>query len=290
MSFRGKKVLVTGGAGFVGSHLVERLLANGAEVTVFDNLFTGQKCSVPVGANLIVGNTRQINELVSEDQDFIFHLGEYSRVEQSFDDIDIVFEANLASIYSVLKLCRKCKAKLIYAGSSTKFGDDGETRFQSPYALTKSINTDVVKTYCDWFKLDFVITYFYNVYGEREISHGRYATLIAKFLSMKREGECELPVVSPGTQLRNFTHVNDIVEGLVLVALEGHGDGYGIGSNEAVSVLEVVQLLGCVPRMLETRRGNRMSAPVNSAMTKELGWCANSNLKDYLLKELSTDA
>lgn len=290
MTFSKKKVLVTGGAGFVGSHLVERLIALDAVVTVFDNLSTGQECNIPQGASLIIGESRQINDLVSDAQDFVFHLGEYSRVEQSFEDIDIVFEANLASIYSVLKFCSRSKAKLVYAGSSTKFGDDGETRFQTPYALTKSLNTEVVKAYCDWFDLEFAITYFYNVYGEREISCGKYATLVAKFLEMRKQGIKELPVVSPGTQLRNFTHVDDIIDGLILVASHGQGDGYGIGSDEALSVLEVVQMLGCSPIMIEERRGNRKSAPVNSAMTKKLGWSPSSNLKDYISQELSSNA
>lgn len=290
MDFMKKKILVTGGAGFVGSHLVERLIADGAIVTVFDNFFTGHKRNIPKGAKVIMGEARQINELVSGTFDLVFHLGEYSRVEQSFEDIDIVFESNLASIYSVLKFCNRSKAKLVYAGSSTKFGDDGETRLQSPYALTKSLNTEVVKTYCNWFDLDFAITYFYNVYGEREISEGKYATLIGKFLLMKKQGAKELPIVLPGTQQRNFTHIDDIIDGLILVALEGRGDGYGIGSNEAISILEVVKMLGCKPIMLDERRGNRMSAPVNTEMTKQLGWSPKLNLEDYLTRELSLHA
>lgn len=121
-----KKILVTGGAGFVGSHLCERLsLDTNNEVYSLDNYFTGSKDNHVAGVSYINGSTSQINELVNFNPEYIYHLGEYSRVEQSFDDIEKVWQLNKEGTFSVLQFCRKTGAKLIYAGSSTKFGDGG---------------------------------------------------------------------------------------------------------------------------------------------------------------------
>jgi len=287
LSYKKKTILVTGGAGFVGSNLVRALRNDGADVFVLDNLSTGYIDEVVGSQGVVIGEVRDINSLVPVRPDYVFHLGEYSRVEQSFDDIDIVFEANLNSIYSVLKFCRDRSSKLIYAGSSTKFGDGGDTKFQSPYALTKSINTEIVQTFCSWFGMEYAITYFYNVYGQREIATGKYSTVVANFLNLVRSGAKLLPVVRPGTQIRNFTHVSDIVEGLKLVALSGRGDGYGIGSDDAVSILELVEMLGCTPELIPERRGNRISASVNTGKTKALGWLPRRRLQDYIKEEIS---
>jgi UDP-glucose 4-epimerase len=145
---------------------------------------------------------------------------------------------------------------------------------------------ELVKTYCSWFNLDYAITYFYNVYGPREISNGAYSTLIAKYLSLIRSGKETLPVVKPGSQKRNFTHVDDIVEGLILVALNGHGDGYGIGNDQAFTVLEIVEILEKGAEWLPERKGNRMTAPVNTELTKKLGWKCRKDLATYLTEEI----
>ncbi|MDZ7924618.1 MAG: NAD-dependent epimerase/dehydratase family protein [Marinagarivorans sp.] len=101
-----------------------------------------------------------------------------------------------------------------------------------PYAWTKATNiTELVMNYGNWFNVPYAITYFYNVYGEREIQTGKYATLIALFKEKMRKGEA-LTVVSPGSQKRNFTHIDDIIDGLVLVGENGYGDEFGIGSEE----------------------------------------------------------
>lgn len=284
---KNKKVLISGGAGFVGSNLAKFLKKLGAEILIYDNLSTGNIDNVKSFENIVIGETREINEKVKFSPDYVFHLGEYSRVEQSFEDIDITFESNLASIYSVLKFCKENNSKIIYAGSSTKFGDEGSTRWESPYALTKSLNTEVVKTFCEWFDLKYAISYFYNVYGAGEIAEGKHSTVVAKFLKLIKEGNNDLPVVSPGTQERNFTHISDILSGLILVAELGYGDNYGIGSDESYTLFELVDMLEAKPVMLPERRGNRMSAPVNTDKTKDLGWSANTTLQHYLCQELN---
>ena len=274
------KVVVTGGAGFIGSHLCEKLYQLGNDVVSVDNYFTGSVDNHVEGVTYVNGDAAELIELV-DTAEYVFHLGEYSRVEQSFDDIDYVWENNKNGIYGVLKFCKLHNAKLIYAGSSTKYADDGQGPHQSPYAWTKASNTDFVQAYAEWFNLKYAITYFYNVYGPREISSGKYATLIAKFTKQAMNGE-PLTIVSPGTQKRNFTHISDIVDGLIKVGNFGTGDGYGIGNPSAYSVNEVATMFSDKTEMLPMRKGNRMSAPVVTNKVQSLGWQAKVSLVDYV--------
>ena len=278
------KILVTGGAGFVGSNLCEALANNPQnDVYSLDNYFTGSRDNHVAGVTYIEGSTEHIFELINFTPDLIYHLGEYSRVEQSFDDIDKVLLFNKIGTLKVLEFCRKHNCKLVYAGSSTKFGDGGIGKDQSPYAWSKSSNTELIINYGNWYNLNYAIVYFYNVYGKREIRTGKYATLIALFTEKMEKGE-PLTVVSPGTQQRNFTHIDDIVDGLLLVGQKGKGDGYGIGSPETYTVLEIAQLFGGEIQMLPERKGNRMTAEVVTKKTEALGWRAKKHIKDFIEK------
>ena len=281
-----KTIVVTGGAGFVGSHLCERLVKDGHRVISLDNYFTGTPENHIEGVEYRDGHTKDIAALVPETPDLVFHLGEYARTEKSFEDVELVWDLNKAGTVAVLEFCRRRKCKLVYAGSSTKFADCGEGRDQSPYAWSKATNTELVNNYAAWFGLEYAITYFYNVYGPREMS-GPYGTLIRIFTELYRQGQ-PLPIVSPGTQTRNFTHVDDIVSGLVLVAEKGAGDGYGIGADEAYSVKEVAALFGGDSFMIPSRKGNRMTSSVDNAQVKQLGWQQQQKLTDWIEK-IKTD-
>ncbi len=276
-------VLVTGGAGFIGSHLVEALVKDGGyKVYSLDNYFTGSKENHVKGVTYIKGHTKDIHKLVKEIPHIIFHLGEYSRVEKSFDDMDIVWEYNKVGTFAVLQFCRTYNAKLVYAGSSTKFGDGGISRDQSPYAWTKASNTELVRNYSQWYGLKYAITYFYNVYGPREITKGDYATIIGIFKENHIEGK-PFNVVSPGTQIRNFTHVEDIIRGLILVGEKGEGDDYGLGHEEGYSILDLANMFGGEIHMLPERRGNRMNTLVDVVRAqRELNWKAKISLKDHI--------
>jgi len=277
-----KRILVTGGAGFVGSHLCERLAQdNNNDVYSLDNYFTGSENNHVKNVTYIKGSTKDIATLVTFNPDMVYHLGEYSRVEQSFGDIEKVWEYNKDGIFAVLEFVRKAGCKILYAGSSTKFGDGGLGRSASPYAWTKATNTELVMNYGTWFNVPFAITYFYNVYGPREIQTGKYATLIALFKEKKKNGE-NLTIVSPGTQKRNFTHIEDIIDGLVLVGENGYGDEFGIGSGEAYSIKEIAEMFGGDIEMLPERAGNRMIADVISAKTEALGWSPKKKIADYI--------
>lgn len=277
-----KTVLVTGGAGFIGSHLCENLVKKGYKVISLDNYFTGSEDNHVAGVDYRRGDTKDIDRHVKEMPDLVYHLGEYSRVEQSFEDLPLVWEYNKQGTFAVLEFCRRHNCKIVYAGSSTKFGDGGLGRNQSPYAWTKASNTELVRNYGEWFGLNYAITYFYNVYGEREISSGKYATLIALFKEKIKNGE-SLTVVSPGTQVRNFTHVSDIVEGLLLVGERGKGDEFGLGADEGYSILEIAKMFGGQIEMLPERKGNRMSATVETTRSRqELGWYPKYKISQYI--------
>lgn len=281
------KILITGGAGFVGSHLCERLAKlKTNDVYSLDNYSMGSVYNHIDGVTYIKGNSVDIAKLINFSPDIVYHLGEYSRVEQSFDDIKRVWRYNKDGIFAVLEFVRNTGSKILYAGSSTKFGDGGLGRSASPYAWTKASNTELVMNYGNWFNVPYAITYFYNVYGKREIQTGKYATLIALFKEKMKNSE-PLTVVTPGTQKRNFTHIDDIIDGIVLVGENGYGDEFGIGSNEEYTVLEIANMFGGTIKMLPERKGNRMSADVVTIKTQELGWQPKKSIKKYIegLKE-----
>lgn len=280
-----KTILVTGGAGFVGSHLVEALLKSGNDKVIsLDNYFTGSEANHHPGATYLRGETKDIAELLPEKPDIIYHLGEYSRVLTSFDDIPLVWRLNVHGTFAVLEYCRNNGVRLIYAGSSTKFGefdDKSDGQDQTPYAYFKATNTNLVNNYGAWYGLDYAITYFYNVYGGREMTDGKYATLIGIFSRKHRNGE-PLTVVAPGTQLRAFTHVDDTVRGLMLVGEKGKGDGYCIGNAVAYSVMEIAKFFGGEIEMLPAKKGDRNYSKIDPTKMKELGWSPSIDVKDHI--------
>ena len=277
-----KKILVTGGAGFIGSHICEELAKNNKnDVFSLDNYTTGSVSNHIKNVSYIKGNTFDVDKLVPFHPDLIFHLGEYSRVEQSFKDIEKVFKSNIHGTISILEFSKRCNCKLVYAGSSTKFGDGGLGRFSTPYGWSKASNTELIVNYGNWFNITYAITYFYNVYGGREIKSNKYATLIAIFKEQMRKGE-ELTVVSPGNQKRNFTHINDIVSGLIMVGEDGYGDDFGIGHPKDYTVLDIANLFKGKIKMLPERRGNRMTGELVTVKTEKLGWKPTKSIEKYI--------
>ncbi len=277
-----KTILVTGGAGFVGSHLCERLVKNGHRVISLDNYFTGTKENHVPGVEYREGHTKDIEAQVPESPDLMYHLGEYSRVEQSVLEPDVVYDLNTLGTRGIIAFWRKRKCKLVYAGSSTKFGDGGAARETSPYARSKAENSDLVRTTGESEGLPYAVAYFYNVYGPRERA-GVYGTVIEQFKRMYLSGApCAL--VSPGTQERNFTHVEDIVDALILVGERGEGDEHGIGNERAYAIRDVARLFGFADDVVlfPPRPDNRMTSALDAARTRSLGWEARRELESYV--------
>ena len=286
---KNRNVLVTGGAGFIGSALIKEI-SDQNNVTSVDNYFTGSKSNHHPGVRYVEEDAGNINKIFAKESfDIIYHLGEYSRVESSYEDYSLVEKFNILSFPNILNFAKKLDAKIVYSGSSTKFAEYSENDYHSPYAWSKLRNTEYLKHYAKWFGLKYAISYFYNVYGEGELSEGNYSTVVGKFLRLAQEGSNHLPVVSPGTQKRNFTHIKDTISALVLIGEKGEGDGYGIGAEESFSIIELAELIGIAPKMIETRKGNRMSGSLETQKTEMLGWKSKRKLVDYIRKHLNQD-
>jgi UDP-glucose 4-epimerase len=275
-----KLAVVTGGAGFIGTHLCRRLVKDGHRVISLDNYFTGSKDNPVPGVEYREGHTKDIEKHIPETPDLLYHLGEYSRVEVSFKEPALVWDLNKDGTFGVLEFWRKKKTKLIYAGSSTKFGDGGLGRDQSPYAWTKASNTELVRNYGAWFGLTYAIVYFYNVYGPGERA-GTYGTVVEIFRQKAQKGET-LTVEEPGTQTRNFTHVEDIIDGLMLVGEKGEGDDFGIGDEHAYPIIELAKMFGGTIEMRPSGKGNRMNSAIDTSKMRALGWNPKHSLEEYI--------
>lgn len=279
-----KTILVTGGAGFIGSHLCERLVADGHKVISLDNYFTGDREFKVPGVDYREGHTKDIAKHIPETPDIIYHLGEYSRVAESLNEPERVWDFNTIGTAAVLEFCRDRKCKIVYAGSSTKFADareDGTSgRDLSPYTWSKAANTELVRNYGHWYGVPYATAYFYNVYGPRELS-GKYGTVIEIFRQNVLNGVSH-KVNAPGTQRRIYTHVDDTVSALILIGEKGDGDEYGIASSDNYETIEVAQLFGGEIEMMPARSTSRPSAVVDTSKVKGLGWEQMRSLKEYI--------
>jgi UDP-glucose 4-epimerase len=276
-------ILVTGGAGHVGSHVIELLVGSGAgRVISLDNYFTGRIDNHIAGAEYRRGHTKEIAALVPETPDIVYHLGEYARIASSFEDVAMVYDMNIAGTFAVAEFCRtRGVPKLVYAASSTRFAVEGDGRHQNPYSFSKATNVDLLNDYGRWYQLPYAICYFYNAYGPRETGDGKYATLIAKYERLHRAGAA-LPVVRPGTQRRAFTHVRDLARGIILTGERGRGDGYALGALRSYSVLEIANAFGGAVDVIDGYPGRMESENDPTKAREELGWHPTVDVMDYI--------
>ncbi len=296
MATTSKTILVTGGAGFIGTHLCRRLAANDHHVISLDNYFTGSKENHAPGVDYREGHTKDIARRVPEKPDIIYHLGEYSRVAASLDEPQLVWDLNMAGTVGVLEYWRGHGCKLVYAGSSTKFvgvREDGtEGRDLAPYTWAKAANSELVANYHRWYQLPYSIVYFYNVYGPGERAgqfNGAYGTVIETFRQCRLSGKpCEVRL--PGTQTRAFTHVDDTVAGIILAGEKGANDEYGICASEVYSLQDVATMFGGDIKLLPQTKTSRSSGAIDCAKIKALGWQQRRTLTDYIATEVKTAA
>jgi UDP-glucose 4-epimerase len=278
------KILVTGGAGFIGSNLVHKLAAKKEnEIYCLDNFFTGRVSNLHPDVQYFAGDTKNIEDIIHFKPDIIYHLGEYSRISTSFEDIEKIWHFNIDGTFRVLQFCLKHDIKFIYAGSSSIFGNSGEDENLTPYSWTKSKIVELTKNYGEWYGLNYAIAYFYNIYGPGQISCGRYATVIGIFEEQFR-AKAPLTVVAPGTQKRYFTHIEDAVEGLIKIGERGQGDGYYLCDESSLySIEEVAQMFSNDIVYLPEQRGNRkVPAITDNRCSLELSWNAKNKLIDYI--------
>ncbi len=284
-----KTIVVTGGAGFVGSHLCERLALDGHRVISLDNYFTGSVENHVSGVEYRTGHTKDIATLIPETPDVIFHLGEYSRIAPSLNEPAVVWDLNIGGTHGVLEYWREKKCKLVYAGSSTKFVvamEEGqvEGRHRAPYNFAKAANSELVHNYGRWYNLEYSIAYFYNVYGPRERAgqfNGGYGTVVETFR------QCVLNVTpctvnGDGTQTRAFTHVFDTVAALVIIGEKGGREEYAISAKEVYSLNELADMFGIEKTYAPATSSTRSSGADNTSNLEALGWHQQYSLEDYV--------
>ena len=280
-----RSILVTGGAGFVGSNLIKRLSKDYPEAYIvsLDNYFTGSRDNHIPGVKYIYGHTMNSHTLLAKYSfDTVYHLGEYSRVAQSFDDIQMVTDSILGGTPRILELCREWNAKLIYSASSSKLGNDGQDENLSPYAWMKAKMVELIKNYADWYGLEYQINYFFNVYGPGQIMSGDYATVVGIFERQYLAGE-KCTVVKPGIQTRDFTHIDDIIDGVIKSSeyKKGNGEWY-LRSGTSRASIEVAEQFGEWEFIPERPGERNESAHIDNNTNKELGIRPKDRLIEWI--------
>jgi len=279
------KVLVTGGAGFIGMNLIKRLLKEGHEIVSLDNYETGFKENHVENATYIEGDIETILYIDGK-YDLVYHLAALSRIQPSFEDPTETFRVNTQGSQCVAEWARQKNAKVVYAGSSSRWHDP----LQSPYAAFKHMGEEIFKLYRKTYKLNAEICRFYNVYGDGEIVDGDWAAVIGIWRRQVRDGE-KITIVGDGEQRRDFTHVNDIVDALYKVGMSGekHEDAWELGAGINYSINEMFGMFKeRFPHIesiyLPDQPGNyRKTLRENDDTLERLGWQPKDRLKDYIL-------
>ena len=277
------KILVTGGAGFIGTNLIKKLLSKGHNVESIDNYDSGLKENEVDGCNYHTGDIESI-DLMDKDFDMIYHLAGLSRIQPSFKNPTETFRVNTIGTESVCSFAKKINAKVVYAGSSSRWHDP----FQSPYACYKHMGEEICKMYRKVYGMDIEIVRFYNVYGPNEVVNGDWAAVIGIWRRQVMNGE-PITIVGDGNQRRDFTHVIDIVDGLYRVGVgnEKHEDAWELGTGTNYSILEVYEMFkekfGCEKLHIENQKGNYLiTLRENNDAIDRLGWSPENRLKNYI--------
>ncbi len=290
-------IIVTGGAGFVGSNLIELLiLKTKFKIISIDNYSTGTKKNHIKNKRIkyLNKNTKDIFSILKQYRNFIhsiFHFGEFARIYQSFEKMDECLNSNTIGTQEVFRFCVQNKVKLIYSATSASLGGNGKDKNLSPYAFSKAKNIEMLQNLKKWFNFKFEIIYFYNVYGNRQISKGNMATVIGIF-EQAYKNKKPLPVVRPGTQSRRFTHVKDTVETCYFAWKQNKCRHYSISSKKSYSIIEIAKMFNSKIKYIPGRKGERYA----SALTKmNLGNKVHKkfsklSIKDYIDEFLAFNA
>ena len=265
---KNKKILITGGAGFVGTNLIKLFLKKTQyEILSLDNYTSGKKSNHIQNPRVkyIKGSTANIFKLIKYPKQIksIFHFGEFARIYQSFLRMNDCIYSNSIGTNAVFNFCLKHKIKLIYSATSASLGNKGQDKNLSPYSFTKAKNLELLENLKKWFNFKYEIIYFYNVYGPNQISTGPMSTVIGifedQFINKK-----PLTIVKPGTQTRRFTHIDDTVEVCYNAWKKNLCRHYSITSKKSYSIIEVAKMFNSKIKYLDKRPGERYA----SALTK----------------------
>jgi UDP-glucose 4-epimerase len=272
-------VLVTGGAGFVGTNLIKRLLKDGHKVTSIDNYNTGLKLNHQKGCTYLDHDIRNICDYDFIKPDVIFHMAAIARIQPSFKEPEKYIDTNFNGTYKIVKYCTKNNTPLIYAGSSSHHSG----KFKNPYTFSKDLGEEIIKLYQEHFGLKASIARFYNVYGPHQLTKGGYTTLIGKWLNNIEKGlPCE--IYGDGSKRRDFTHVDDIIEALIrIVDREKYGYIFELGRGKNITVNAVANMLNIKPIYKADKPGEAFATLADRTEARlHLEWDAKINLEDYI--------
>jgi len=277
------KIVVTGGAGFIGTNLTKRLLKEGHQVQSIDNYDSGLESNHQLNAVYLNEDVRRIERL-GAGYDLVFHLAALSRIQPSFTNPQETFDINVTGTQRVLEWAKKANTKVVYAGSSSRWHDP----YQSPYAACKHMGEEVCKMYKKTYDMDIEIARFNNVYGPHEIVDGDWAAVIGIWRRQVRDKE-PITIIGDGEQRRDFTHVDDIVDALYRIGIsnEKHEDAWELGTGMNYSVNEVYQMFKDkfdVPHIyLPDQPGNyRKTLRENNDTLERLDWKPADRLREYI--------
>ncbi|MBT4208215.1 NAD-dependent epimerase/dehydratase family protein [Candidatus Woesearchaeota archaeon] len=282
------KILVTGGAGFIGTNLIKRLLKDGHEVVSIDNYSTGKKENEQKGCKYFDVDLRLTKDysFFMDNPDVIFHIAALPRIQPSFEAPSITFNSNVVSTQNICEWARtNGNIPVVYAGSSSIHGD----KYANPYTFTKWLGEEVCKMYSNIFKLPVTICRFYNVYGHHQASDGAYCNVLGIFERQFKNGE-PLTITGDGEQRRDFTNVEDIVDGLIRVShrttLGRHiGEEFEFGNGKNYSINELVEGFGkeYPKEYIPKWEGEvRESLCVDTKARKELGWKPKGDIIQFI--------
>ena len=281
-------IIVTGGAGFVGSNLIENFIKKTKyKIISIDNYSSGFRKNHIKNSRVkyIKGHTKDIQKLIKTPKKVrsIFHFGEFSRIYQSFNMMDECINSNSIGTNSVFNFCFKNNIKLIYSATSASLGNKGNDKNLSPYAFTKAKNLELLENLKKWFNFKYEVVYFYNVYGPRQISKGKMSTVIGIFENAYKERK-PLPVVRPGSQSRRFTHIDDTIDVCFIAWKKNLCRHYSIASKKSYTILQVARLFKSKIKLLPKRQGERYaSALTNMNLSNRVyKYFGKKKLKDYV--------
>ena len=273
------KILVTGGAGFIGTNLIKRLLQDGHKVYSVDNYTTGLESNHQKGCKYWNFDIRNITDYNFINPDVVFHLAAIARIQPSFERPKDYFEVNANGTMKIADWCAKNNVPLIYAGSSSKHNG----KLKNPYTFSKDIGEEIIMLYQYHYNLQSTIARFYNVYGPHQLLEGGYTTLIGRWINNINNN---IPCVIYGTgeQRRDFTHVLDIVDALILIMeKQAYGYEFELGRGKNYSVNEVAEMFGIKPTYELPKNGEaKETLNISTKAKSVLGWGPERELLDYI--------